>query len=104
MNCLYLAPRSLIDGLKIGPHDAYDCPSSPGMCLLVVMQWVNKDSQDRFESDPTVLELSPWDADKPAPATLVAAFSNNKIASVSVADTIGSALWKIRAWAPAARY
>lgn len=103
MRHIYLVPAALLDGLKIGAHEAWVCPD-PLMRLLMVDEWVSDQAQDTFEAHPEVLEIGPGDASKPVPPALVSAFTGSKIASLSVADTTGSALWKIRTQCPAARF
>lgn len=106
MKSIYLVPAVLLAGRDIGAHHALECPD-PSMRLLVVEQWISDVAQDAFEAHPLVTQLHPWDADKPAPASLVAAFTTAKsssVADVSALDTVSTALWKIRAGWPMARY
>jgi hypothetical protein len=104
MKHLYLAPTALVASSQIGAHSALACPTDPTRVLLVVEQWISDDAQDTFEAHPDVLELNPWDSGKPAPLTLVGAFQDSKVAKLDPIDTQASALWKIRAAWPTARY
>ena len=104
MNCLYLAPAARLIGREIGAHQALTCPD-PTMCLVMVERWVSDVAQDAFEAFPDVVPLFAWDGGKLVPAALLAAFSKGlPVANLSALDTLGSALWKIRAAWPAARY
>lgn len=104
MRCLYLAPSTLIATARIGAHHALPLPADPTRCLLVVEQWVSDEAQDAFEAYPNVVPLNPWNADKPAAPELISGFQGNKVASPNISDTQDSALWKIRALWPTARY
>jgi hypothetical protein len=104
MNYIYLVPAAVLEGAVLGEHHALACPTAPTMRLVVVTQWLSDAAQDTFEAYPGVVPLHPWDGAKPAPAALVAAFADAKVASLSGVDTVTSALWKICAGWPVARY
>lgn len=104
MKCLYLAPAALVASSRIGAHSALVCPTDASRVLLVVDQWVSDEAQDTFEAYPDVIPLDPANSGKPAAAALVAGFQDSKVATLSVADTQASALWKIRASWPTARF
>ncbi len=99
MRHLYLVPRAVIDAMPtIGQSQWMLTPADPSLCLLVVEQWAGHELQDRFEADPRVQELLPWNEGQPAPAVLLGA--RGLLAAIDATDTLGSALFKIRAgWA-----
>jgi hypothetical protein len=104
MNRLYLAPVETVLNAEIGAHQALECPTNANLRLVVVEHWISDVAQDRFEAMPGVVPLYPWDGGKPVPLALVQGFADVKVAAVSALDTLESALWKIRAAWPAARY
>ena len=104
MRHLYLVTQPVFDAVGSIPAAAiYDLKG--GWHLLVVEQWLDHTQQDQLEAYPetAVITCQPWDYARLVPNGLVAAMTGNKVVSVAPTDTIGSALWKVRALCPAAR-
>ncbi len=108
MRRIFLVPQTLFDAVPPDVHEGLYGRHSIGIdgahSFLVLERFIEHRAEDWLLAQPGVLELFPWDQDKPAPAPVLEAVTrspSNTAKALAPTATLRDAL---RAISPACRW